>query len=128
MSQQDKDQKHLEDRYGGKEHLNNHAIQLALEATDYYAEYDVDGTVKKPIAKKEFGQSRYQEDVIELNHQSVWGSWWNKTLGWGYACCHATTRNQRCLMEKGKKMALVKEYKKQKEIEEAYQATLEAEK
>ena len=82
----------MEDKYGGKEHMNNEAVQLALEATDYYAEYDVDGTVKKPIAKKAFGKSRYREDVFELNHSTVWGSWWNKTLGWGFACCHATSR------------------------------------
>ena len=77
----------------------------------------MDGTVKRTVKSSEFGKSKWKEDVFPLNHSSVWGSWWNKTLGWGYACCHATTQNQRCLGEKGKKIALVKEFKKQKEIE-----------
>jgi len=52
-----------------------------------------------------------------LNHTSVWGSWWNKTLGWGYECCHSSVRDQRCKGKYGIKLALVKEYKKLKELE-----------
>ena len=42
----------------------------------------------------------------------------NKTLGWGYACCHVTTKSSGCLGEKGKKIALVKEFKIVKAREE----------
>ena len=81
----------LLEKYGGKNYLKNKSAQLAIEATDYYVEYDVDGSIKRTLKSSEFGKSKYKEDVFPLNHSSVWGSWWNKTLGWGYACCHATT-------------------------------------
>ena len=32
--------------------MNDKAAQLALEATDYYAEYDVDGTIKKQLQSR----------------------------------------------------------------------------
>jgi pre-mRNA-processing factor SLU7 len=38
------------------------------------------------------GKSKYEEDVLINNHISVWGSWWNETLGWGYACCHSDVK------------------------------------
>lgn len=41
----------------------------------------------------------------------MWGSWWNSELGWGFACCHGTDRNAVCLGDRGKKIAIVKEYR-----------------
>ena len=34
-------------------------------------------------------KSKYEEDVFINDHTSVWGSWFNKHLGWGYHCCHS---------------------------------------
>ena len=33
-------------------------------------------------------RSRYEEDVFVNDHLAVWGSWYNKYLGWGDGCCH----------------------------------------
>lgn len=32
-------------------------------------------------------------------------------MGWGFSCCHGTDRNAVCLGERGKKIAIVKEYR-----------------
>ena len=45
-------------------------------------------------------RSRYPEDILINNHTSVWGSWWSNG-GWGYACCHQTTKNSFCTGEAG---------------------------
>lgn len=37
-----------------------------------------------------------------MDHSSVWGSWWNEILGWGYSCCHGTIRSENCKGQKGK--------------------------
>lgn len=52
------------------------------------------------------------------DHTAVWGSWWNPELGWGFACCWQTDRLGMCLGEKGKKLALVKEFKIKKAKQE----------
>lgn len=65
-------------------------------------------------AKTQAGKSRYEEDVYPNDHYSVWGSWWNPELGWGFACCWSTDRLGMCLGERGKKLALVKEFKLKK--------------
>ena len=57
-------------------------------------------------------KSRYEEDVYINDHTSVWGSWYNKYLGWGYACCHSSDKNSYCLGQKGKEKLLVMELKK----------------
>ena len=59
-------------------------------------------------------KSKYPEDVFINDHTSVWGSWWNENLGWGYTCCHNTIKASMCLGVKGKEMALQKEYKVKK--------------
>lgn len=45
------------------------------------------------------------------DHTTVWGSWYNKLLGWGYACCHSTEKYSYCLGNKGKEKALAAELK-----------------
>lgn len=45
-------------------------------------------------------------------HKHVWGSWWNKELGWGYKCCYGTNRYERCLGENARGLAVLREYKK----------------
>ncbi len=32
-------------------------------------------------------KSKYDEDVFENGHTSVWGSYWSPNIGWGYRCC-----------------------------------------
>jgi pre-mRNA-processing factor SLU7 len=44
-------------------------------------------------------------------HKNVWGSWWNKELGWGYKCCYGTNRYERCLGQNARALAVLKEYK-----------------
>ena len=53
-------------------------------------------------------KSRYPEDIFRNKHTTVWGSWWNEHLGWGYACCHANDKLSICQGESGKKLALLK--------------------
>jgi len=60
--------------------------------------------------KKDPTKSKYQEDIIYGDHTSVWGSWWNETLGWGYECCHSNEKHSACYGDKGKRLALTKEY------------------
>lgn len=55
-------------------------------------------------------KSRYPEDQYINNHTSVWGSWWNETLGWGYSCCNSNDKLSMCEGEKGKRMAIIREY------------------
>lgn len=63
-------------------------------------------------------KSKYAEDQFINNHTSVWGSWWNEVLGWGYACCHSNDKLSICEGESGKKMAVIREYKIKKRAEE----------
>lgn len=44
----------------------------------------------------------------------MWGSWWNEELGWGFGCCHQTEKGSVCLGERGKKLALNREFKLKK--------------
>ena len=75
-------------------------------------------------------KSKYEEDVHENGHQAVWGSYWNKMLGWGYKCCFSFDKRSKCRGEEGKietikreyelemKVKLEKEAEEQKRIEE----------
>ena len=66
-------------------------------------EYSKDGRVIKG-APKAVVRSKYQEDVMNTNHQSVWGSFYDKRTGkWGYACCHSIIKMSYCTGEEGKK-------------------------
>ena len=97
-------------RYGGDQHFAPHMEEL-LTSKDQYVEYDEKGQViNKGVSQKQ-GRSKYPEDLYPQDHTSVWGSWWNKELGWGFICCHGTDRNAICMGDKGKKMAVVREYR-----------------
>jgi pre-mRNA-processing factor SLU7 len=73
------------------------------------------------LSKKTTG-SRYEEDVFINDHLSVWGSWYNKLLGWGYECCYATEKDSYCLGKKGKEKALAAELKlKAQQLRELHQ-------
>ena len=45
------------------------------------------------------------------DHSSVWGSWYNPTLGWGYQCCYGTDKLAYCSGTKGRERALARELK-----------------
>lgn len=97
-------------RYGGDQHFAPQMEEL-LTSKEQYVEYDEKGQVIDRGLSQKQGKSKYHEDVYPQDHTSVWGSWWNKELGWGFACCHGTDRNAICMGDKGKKMAVVREYR-----------------
>ena len=39
--------------------------------------------------------SRYPEDVLEMGHSEVWGSWFDGER-WGYKCCKVMVRDDPC--------------------------------
>lgn len=81
-----------------------HRPETIVESEAYY-EYTADGRLKRDNKDGRI-KSKYAEDVYVNDHTSVWGSWWNDHLGWGYACCHSNTKMSICGGHKGKELAL----------------------
>lgn len=54
--------------------------------------------------------SKYHEDVYRNGHTTVWGSFYHKSFGWGYKCCHSFDKNSNCKGERGLKEFYAKEY------------------
>jgi len=112
----------LSKAYGGEEHYEGNDIAynniVNQDMGDNYIEYDIKGEIIRKTDDKK-AASRYPEDQYINDHTSVWGSWWNKTLNWGYTCCHSNEKYSGCLGRRGMKLAIIKEYKivKMKEIE-----------
>lgn len=100
----------IQQRYGGDTHFAPR-IEDLISSKEHYVEYDQFGNALTQSQGVKQGKSKYAEDIYPQDHTSVWGSWWNKELGWGFACCHGTDRNAICLGDKGKKMAIIKEYR-----------------
>jgi pre-mRNA-processing factor SLU7 len=100
----------LSKRYGGEGHFQE-PIEGLLISKEQYTEFDENGKLIENKHVQKQGKSKYPEDVYPQDHTSVWGSWWNKQLGWGFSCCHGTDRNAICLGDKGKKIAVIKEYR-----------------
>jgi len=63
------------------------------------------------LKTKKVLRSKYEEDVLINDHISVWGSWYNRYLGWGYICCYSTDKLSYCGGVKGKERAIAKEFK-----------------
>lgn len=63
-------QESILERYGGKEHLQVPPKALLLAQTEHYVEYSRAGKIIKG-AEKPVVSSRYEEDVMINNHQSV---------------------------------------------------------
>lgn len=82
----------LLEKYGGESKvLPTHLLETSAEQIAY----SKDGTRLNP--PKEV-RSRYPEDVLKNGHSTVWGSWYDRECAaWGFACCHATTKNAYCL-------------------------------
>lgn len=105
---QQKKDKHLEEtrssileKYGGEEHLKSLPKELLAGQTEHYVEYSPSGQVIKGQARAT-PKSRYEEDVLDTNHTSVWGSWYDMSTGaWGYKCCHNTVHRSYCTGKAG---------------------------
>ncbi|GLE05307.1 hypothetical protein PINS_up014320 [Pythium insidiosum] len=90
------------DKYGGQEHLQAPPRELLLAQSEHYVEYTRDGRVARGQERAKV-RSKYVEDVLEQNHTSVWGSWFDRNdMAWGYACCHSKVRKSYCTGEEGK--------------------------
>ncbi|EGR29555.1 step ii splicing factor slu7, putative [Ichthyophthirius multifiliis] len=107
--------------YGGEEHLDVD-YDLIVGQTEKYAEYSADGQQLDIYNHK---RSKYIEDVFINNHTTVWGSWYSDVLGWGFACCHNNLKDSVCSGDKGKKEALVKEFKIRKQKDEDFKRVKE---
>lgn len=107
--------KELISKYGGDDHFKPDE-GIIFAQTEKYTEYGRDGKMKNLFDKLR-GKSRYEEDKSVNNHTAVWGSWWNEELGWGFACCHSNEKQSLCMGDRGKVMALKREFhiKKKKE-------------
>lgn len=76
-----------------------------MSVNDHYVEFDSEGRIisQQVVDEKPIVRSRFEEDVYDPGHSSVWGSFFNReTQKWGYACCHQTLRRCICVGEKGK--------------------------
>jgi pre-mRNA-processing factor SLU7 len=63
-----------------------------LTASEVYTEVGNTAAETKGSTK-----SKYDEDVLEINHSAVWGSFYNiETKQWGYGCCKSVIRNSYC--------------------------------
>jgi|TARA_B110000977_G_scaffold116566_1_gene150560 pre-mRNA-processing factor SLU7 len=87
------------DKYGDASEQTKAPEGLLLGQTETYTEYDQAGRALRGgevVAQK----SRYDEDVFDGNHTSVWGSFWHRGL-WGYACCRSVQKGAYCTGSKG---------------------------
>ncbi|KAK0536548.1 mRNA splicing protein [Tilletia horrida] len=89
------------EKYGGAEHFDSVPKELLTGQTENYVEYSRSGQVIKGATRVK-AKSKYDEDVYENNHTSVWGSWYDLGSGeWGYGCCHSTVPNSYCTGQAG---------------------------
>ncbi len=92
--------KKLADMYGSQqETMPARPDELNTTESEHFVEYDEAGLIKG--APRKTAKSKYSEDILINNHQSVWGSWWSD-FQWGYSCCHSTIKNSYCTGEEGK--------------------------
>ncbi|CDI78173.1 step II splicing factor slu7, putative [Eimeria acervulina] len=88
-------QKNIFDTYGGKEHLVADTRVLYAQ-TEAYVEYSKDGRILRG-RQRTLTKSKYEEDVLQGSHTSVWGSYYDvATSKWGYACCRLTSFAAEC--------------------------------
>ena len=122
--------KEIEDKYGAMETIEE---QVQLEKRDHQQfsgevnepktqihaskliREDKDELKNKEVAEAQEDLKRQTEELLAKEgarggHDHIWGSWWNKELGWGYKCCYSTNRYERCLGEEAKRLAVLKEY------------------
>lgn len=101
---EEKKRNEIFDKYGGESYLNQKLDpRLKLGQTESFIQYSRDGRVLKGSGVKEIARTKYEEDVYNNNHTSVWGSYYSKhNRKWGYSCCHSLARSSYCVGEIGK--------------------------
>ena len=88
------------DKYGGAEYLEAPPKELIFAQTENYVEYTRHGQLIKGEEKTTV-RSRFEEDVINGNHSTVWGSFWSEGR-WGYKCCHSFLKKSYCTGSAGR--------------------------
>ncbi|CAB9522866.1 splicing factor SLU7 [Seminavis robusta] len=116
------------EKYGGEEHLDGgdglatavagdakeKAQKAAQERQTRFGvstaveEYRPDGSLAKNASganvKRVALKSKYEEDVLQNGHWTVWGSFFHKgAFQWGYADDHSLMKNSYCTGENGRK-------------------------
>jgi len=77
-------------KYGGEEYMAD-KLALPVAQSEAYVEFSADGKLLKgPQPPNKC--SKYQEDVLERGHSTVFGSYFKENR-WGYACCGQVYRN-----------------------------------
>eukprot|EP01116_Phalansterium_solitarium_P012981 TRINITY_DN2977_c0_g3_i1.p1 TRINITY_DN2977_c0_g3~~TRINITY_DN2977_c0_g3_i1.p1 ORF type:complete len:541 (+),score=181.76 TRINITY_DN2977_c0_g3_i1:146-1768(+) len=94
-----KSQEEILAKYGGKEHLNADK-SLLLAQSEEYVEYARDGRQIKGSSQSRIARSKYEEDVLILNHTKIWGSYWEDGQ-WGYGCCCQFIKQSYCTGKAG---------------------------
>lgn len=119
-------EKYLGADYAEKKQKMAMDSRLKLGQTESYVEYSRDGSsiIKtnttgtgaaggaaqatsglhgRPLSLLGKTTTKYEEDVLQFNHTTVWGSYFCRaTASWGYACCHSSMKMAYCTGEKGK--------------------------
>lgn len=98
-----KNRESILDRYGGAEHFESVPKEIVQGGqSEAYVEYSRTGQVIKGQERAK-ARSKYEEDVLEQNHTTVWGSWYDLDGSgqWGYRCCHSTIRGSYCTGKAG---------------------------
>lgn len=89
------------EKYGGAEHFDSVPKELLTGQTENYVEYSRAGQIIRGQERAKV-KSRFEEDVYDNNHTTVWGSWYDLSSGqWGYKCCHSTIANSYCTGQAG---------------------------
>ncbi|GAU99106.1 hypothetical protein RvY_10150 [Ramazzottius varieornatus] len=86
--------KNILQKYGGEEYLEAPPKEMLLAQTETFIQYSRGGDVLKGL-EKPVVRSRYEEDVYNQNHTTVWGSFWENG-SWGYKCCHSFVKMSYC--------------------------------
>jgi len=89
-----KQQLTLAEKYGSDKLQASLPEELIDGQTEEYHEYAPDGRLIKG-SERAVAKSKYEEDVLQGNHTTIWGSFWEKGK-WGYKCCHNFVRNSYC--------------------------------
>ena len=76
--------------------------RLILGQSEYYSEFTPDGKRKQSASERQMvATTKYVEDEYPMNHSSVWGSFYDRSLAsWGYQCCRSTLKNSYCVGQK----------------------------
>ena len=127
-------------KYGGEQHLvipeelkpvNIDPDKEELNPSKLRIDSDFNPMAQATINSHIVVKTKYEEDVFENGHQSVWGSYWHPVFGWGYRCCYSFDKKVKCRGEEGRVETIKREYELQiklnREKEEAERIRVEEE-